>query len=408
LGPQTFAQTNASVKILVTDAIEDLQNNNTDTALTHLSLASEQLEIPSDGATTSAVSLNKTSALNTTLIEKQKENATITVGKDECTDNNLNGRCGFDKPKSAANICTDANHDLFCDWFRPIGNYPPFYDPGSLKGIDLACYDSGFCDARDRSFFNLTENKWCGTYFDGFINGCMANGKTREGCEAIAINAATEPKQNQTAIRVQNYPPFFDPGYLEGADYGCHEKGYNDGTWVSINPLEECDFYFDGFVNGCQATGRTMTECEGIALEQKQSWKASGEHTPQQTSGSNMTSDIEYCEDFNDDGFCDITHLSDGTTIIEDQEEIERLKEGNDGMPDTQQRQQQPSGSISLPVQPQQNRINWGAICRNPIVDSFISEPCETLTSPDGFTLNSRGQRVLVCLGEEGLLPIWI
>jgi hypothetical protein len=193
---------------------------------THLSLASEQLEIPSDGATTSAVSLNKTSALNTTLIEKQKENATITVGKDECTDNNLNGRCGFDKPKSAANICTDANHDLFCDWFRPIGNYPPFYDPGSLKGIDLACYDSGFCDARDRSFFNLTENKWCGTYFDGFINGCMANGKTREGCEAIAINAATEPKQNQTAIRVQNYPPFFDPGYLEGADYGCYEKGY--------------------------------------------------------------------------------------------------------------------------------------------------------------------------------------
>jgi hypothetical protein len=100
--------------------------------------------------------------------------------------------------------------------------------------------------------------------------------------------------------------------------------------------------------------------------------------------------------------------LSDGTTIIEDQEEIERLKEGNDGMPDTQQRQQQPSGSISLPVQPQQNRINWGAICRNPIVDSFISEPCETLTSPDGFTLNSRGQRVLVCLGVGGLLPIWI
>ena len=115
--PKTFAQPNESVKILITDAIEDLQNNdtntalthsnlasqklssqgvsgsdsalvlihdaiqdvlenNTDTALTHLSLVSEQLELPGDGANKSAVSLNKTSALNTTLIEMQKENAT--------------------------------------------------------------------------------------------------------------------------------------------------------------------------------------------------------------------------------------------------------------------------------------------------------------------------------------------
>ena len=115
--PKTFARPNESVKILITDAIEDLQNNdtntalthsnlasqklssqgvsgsdsalvlihdaiqdvlenNTDTALTHLSLVSEQLELPRDGANKSAVSLNKTSALNTTLIEMQKENAT--------------------------------------------------------------------------------------------------------------------------------------------------------------------------------------------------------------------------------------------------------------------------------------------------------------------------------------------
>lgn len=141
-----------------------------------------------------------------------------------------------------------------------------------------------------------------------------------------------------------------------------------------------------------------MTECEEIERKQQ--------YAPQQTSASNMTSDFEeYCEDFNDDEFCDITHLSDGTAIVEDQEEIERLKEGNDGLPDTQQqqRQQQPRGSIPLPVQPQQNLINQGAICRNPIVDSFISEPCETLTSPDGFTLTSRGQRVLVCLGVGGI-----
>jgi hypothetical protein len=57
-----------------------------------------------------------------------------------------------------------------------------------------------------------------------------------------------------------------------------------------------------------------------------------------------MSDDFEYCEDLNGDGFCDITHLSDGTTMIEDQAEMERLKEGNDGSPDTQQ-QRQPSGS---------------------------------------------------------------
>jgi hypothetical protein len=114
---QAFAQPNESIKILITDAIEDLQNNDTttalthsnlasqeltsqgvnssdsalvlvhdaiqdilkndtDTALTHLSLVSEQLELPGDRSNKSAVSLNKTSALNTTLIELQKENAT--------------------------------------------------------------------------------------------------------------------------------------------------------------------------------------------------------------------------------------------------------------------------------------------------------------------------------------------
>ena len=41
--PKTFAQPNESVKILITDAIEDLQNNDTNTALTHSNLASQKL-----------------------------------------------------------------------------------------------------------------------------------------------------------------------------------------------------------------------------------------------------------------------------------------------------------------------------------------------------------------------------
>jgi hypothetical protein len=62
---------------MINDVIHDLLNNNTDTALTHLGLVNEQLETINDDATTSAVSLNKTSALNTTLTETQKDNATI-------------------------------------------------------------------------------------------------------------------------------------------------------------------------------------------------------------------------------------------------------------------------------------------------------------------------------------------
>jgi hypothetical protein len=32
-------------------------------------------------------------------------------------------------------------------------------------------------------------------------------------------------------------------------------------------------------------------------------------------------------------------------------------------------------------------------------VDERIIEPCETLTSPDGYTLTPEGQRVLKCIG---------
>lgn len=42
-----------------------------------------------------------------------------------------------------------------------------------------------------------------------------------------------------------------------------------------------------------------------------------------------------------------------------------------------------PSGSVSV------GGINWLDICRIPVVDLLLSEPCETLTTPDGFTLTS-------------------
>ena len=49
-------------------------------------------------------------------------------------------------------------------------------------------------------------------------------------------------------------------------------------------------------------------------------------------------------------------------------------------------------------------RVNWGQLCRNAIVDAVVAEPCETLTTPDGYTLTPDGQRVAKCIAGGGLL----
>jgi hypothetical protein len=51
-----------------------------------------------------------------------------------------------------------------------------------------------------------------------------------------------------------------------------------------------------------------------------------------------------------------------------------------------------PSGSTG------EGRINWLGICRIPVVDALLSEPCETLTTPDGYTLTKEGERVVGCI----------
>jgi hypothetical protein len=64
-----------------------------------------------------------------------------------------------------------------------------------------------------------------------------------------------------------------------------------------------------------------------------------------------------------------------------------------------------PPDVLSQP-QPQQNRINWLELCLNPLVDYVITEDCHTLTTPDGHTLTSEGQRVLKCLAAGALVGI--
>lgn len=49
----------------------------------------------------------------------------------------------------------------------------------------------------------------------------------------------------------------------------------------------------------------------------------------------------------------------------------------------------------------QQNQdvlVNWLEICNNPLVDAIVVEPCNSLTTPDGYTLTQEGERVLGCL----------
>lgn len=55
--------------------------------------------------------------------------------------------------------------------------------------------------------------------------------------------------------------------------------------------------------------------------------------------------------------------------------------------------------STVLAQQNQELLINWLELCENPLVDALISEPCHTLTTPDGFTLTKEGEKVLGCLG---------
>jgi hypothetical protein len=54
-------------------------------------------------------------------------------------------------------------------------------------------------------------------------------------------------------------------------------------------------------------------------------------------------------------------------------------------------------------AQQQQQGINWLKECKNPVIDAKIKEPCEELTTPDGYTLTPLGEHVLACLRGDPL-----
>ena len=51
------------------------------------------------------------------------------------------------------------------------------------------------------------------------------------------------------------------------------------------------------------------------------------------------------------------------------------------------------TASVSSPsISPnQRSGINWLQVCRTPIVDMAIAEPCESLTTPGGYSLTPEG-----------------
>lgn len=55
-------------------------------------------------------------------------------------------------------------------------------------------------------------------------------------------------------------------------------------------------------------------------------------------------------------------------------------------------------GAFSSNVNAQNRGVNWYDLCKNPIVDIAIAEPCSELTTNGGYTLTSEGERVLACL----------
>jgi hypothetical protein len=51
--------------------------------------------------------------------------------------------------------------------------------------------------------------------------------------------------------------------------------------------------------------------------------------------------------------------------------------------------------SLTEPSAEYYKGMNWWGICNNSLVRSYISQPCETLVSPDHHALTSQGKIVL-------------
>jgi hypothetical protein len=110
-------------------------------------------------------------------------------------------------------------------------------------------------------------------------------------------------------------------------------------------------------------------------------------------------------------GYIDICTLTNGYGFLEGHATVFKIVNAQDGILTSQNIEEQlqlakekvesakSAGAYGQPP----SGFNWLEACRNALVDPLITEPCESLTSPDGSQLTDEGRKVLICLGGGAL-----
>jgi hypothetical protein len=256
----------------------------------------------------------------------------------------------------------------------------PLFNPGDFVGDDYVCYSNGYRDGRVL-LFNLSESTICtkpeflAVYNVGFTDGCMVTGKTKTDCGTIAGTQQMRQGgvQDMALAGIQYYCTSEGCGYYKNGlclDCDKDNNGIPDELFDPQNPaFEGCDD------PGLLCSGGFQIP-QGVILRPSFSLNATGFSSSEiPTSISSNTTSGYYNGRFT------------GQTL-------ENITSSNRTF------------GTNITAVGQQNRINWLELCLNPLVDYVITEPCNTLTTPDGYTLTSEGQRVLRCLAGGVLVGL--
>lgn len=102
--------------ILLNDAMQDLQNGDIETAQTHLRLASERLDLSNNDTILSAVGPSKVSEKDT----KNMTSLRTSIVPNPCPDGNYDGLCDAVSSSVESNTCNDNNFNGICEWYYDI------------------------------------------------------------------------------------------------------------------------------------------------------------------------------------------------------------------------------------------------------------------------------------------------
>lgn len=377
---QTSAQTNESVKLLITDAIEDLQNGDTNGALTHSNLAPQELSSSAGNSS----SVESAQVLLDDAIQDLQNGDTDAaqthlnlVSQQLGILNNDTSSRPVDIAKTSDSITKNTNGTSNATG-GPVFNFLTFEEPDS--GVKLQ-YPSvlGYSGEYASSSYTrillanpvLDFTIWISDVLDKNVNleGLLDEAVSRQKELKGTYFRIVETSTNEILSGHPAYKLVFTYAYTStdpngNMILGDESKSMEIGTVVGDNlyRLEyEPDLqYYDYYLPAVQ---RMIGSFEITAKPSTETGNFSSGVNLTGSRGTNMTSQF----------------YGPNQTLAS----------------------QQP-----YQPQPQQNRINWGEICANPLVDYVITEPCSTLTSPDGYTLTAEGERVLRCLAGGALVGL--